>query len=192
MVSFFLMPFIGFTFYLEHQWNTWDRLRTTPLSTAEIAIGKLLPSFGVVCCQLGGTVLLERLAFGVRVKGSLLGFSMLLLAMALAVVALAFLLVVLCRTILTFDAVVFVIALVGGALGGGFTPSENLLPGWAHLPQHAMPAYWAVAGLRAAFFGGNEVHRLGSSTLALLGFALAFGLLGALLFRPGARRESWA
>jgi hypothetical protein len=49
-----------------------------------------------------------------------------------------------------------------------------------------------TAGLRAAFFGGNEVHRLGSSTLALLGFALAFGLLGALLFRPGARRESWA
>src|SRR5580765_3270289 len=58
MFAFLLVSQVGMTFFRDHAWRTWDRLRSSPAGSAEIMAGKVVMPvlvFAVVLtCLLGG------------------------------------------------------------------------------------------------------------------------------------------
>ena len=52
LFSFMSTILLGGSFFREHEWHTWDRLRASPALPLEIVIGKCLPVFGVSLLQL--------------------------------------------------------------------------------------------------------------------------------------------
>jgi ABC-2 type transport system permease protein len=48
MFSFFGAGMVGFAFFREHGWGTWDRLRASRASAFDIVVGKAVPTFVLV------------------------------------------------------------------------------------------------------------------------------------------------
>lgn len=48
----FTGSFAGFTFFREHGWHTWDRLRASQATTPDIMVGKLAPTLIIAVVQM--------------------------------------------------------------------------------------------------------------------------------------------
>src|SRR3954452_24921873 len=51
LFAFFLVGQVGYVFFREHAWGTWERLRATELAPRQIMIGKVLLRLGVSSVQ---------------------------------------------------------------------------------------------------------------------------------------------
>lgn len=172
MFSVFTLAIIGNAILVEREWHTWDRLRTSSASTAEILLGKMIPVYLVVILQQ--TVLI---AYGCLVVGLPAPRSPVLLAAAvcvwgLALLALGAAMATVLRSHAELGMVSDIGAMVISALGGALVP-VSIMPGWAAAAAHASPGYWALRMLQAAVRGDT----LGTLRPAgvLLGLALVFG-----------------
>ena len=99
MFALFLASFTGWSFFREHGWGTWERLRASAARPTEIIVGKLLPSLLIVVLQMGVLFGLGGPLFGLRVRGSIVGFVLVGLAYALFLVAFGVALTSVCRTV---------------------------------------------------------------------------------------------
>lgn len=45
LFAFFLVSFVGFLFFSEHRFNTWDRMLASQARPSEIMLGKVAPPF---------------------------------------------------------------------------------------------------------------------------------------------------
>lgn len=176
MFSVFTLAIIGNSILVEREWHTWDRLRTSSASTAEILAGKMIPVYLVVVFQQAVLI-----AYGCLVVGLPLPKSLPLVALAVCVWALALLsLGAAMATVLRSHAELGMVSDIGAitisALGGALVP-VSIMPGWAAAAAHASPGYWALRMLQAAVRGdaGGTVRPaallLGGAVLAG-GFAL--------------------
>ncbi len=98
MFAFFLVGFIGFTFFAERQWNTWERLRASPASNAEILVGKVVPAMLLCLFQQAMLFTFGYLLFGMRVRGSVLGLALVSVALTLCLVSIGVLMAAILRT----------------------------------------------------------------------------------------------
>src|SRR4051794_33389832 len=71
--AFFLAAFTGFTFFRDHAWRTWPRLRASGASPLEIALGKAAPmvALGIVQALLHATLGVALLDLHIRNAGAL-------------------------------------------------------------------------------------------------------------------------
>lgn len=171
---------VGYSFYREHAWKTWERLRASPASTAEIMCGKsvlpLLQATGqfVFLFGLGGLLL------GLRVNGSWGQLILVAAAFGLLLIALGFAVTAVCRTAIQASAAATIGGLACACLGGALMPYSTLPP-WAQAISPLIPHYWAMRGYRDAILG-----RGGSVVLPvvmLLLFAVAFAAIAAWRLR---------
>lgn len=186
----FMVGNIGFWIFREHGWRTWERLRSADLTSAELMVGKAVVPVLTLALQmvvlLGGGSLL----FGLRLQGSLAGFLLVAAVLALVEVALGFMLLSLCRSVMQLNAITSAGSLVLGGLGGAMAPIE-LLPGWAQAIAPATPAYWAMQGFRSVT---NEPGRIGDVLVpcaVLLGFAVVFAVVAVSRFEVESTKVAW-
>jgi len=191
LFSGFMVGNLGFGIFREHGWGTWERLRSSPLSPAELMIGKSLVPILTISIQIavllgGGTLL-----FGLELQGSLSAFIAVAVALALMEVALGFMLLSICRSVIQLNALSNAGAMLLGGLGGAVTPVE-FLPGWAQAIAPATPAYWAMEGFRAVTLEPGGIADVMVPILVLAGFTVAFIVVAMLRFEVEDTKVSWA
>jgi len=178
----FGVGYAGFTFFRDHGWGTWDRLRASPASSVDIMIGKVLPTVGVTFVQLALLFLLGGPLFGMKVSGSWMALALLIAVVALSLSAFGMLVTALARTMNQLNAVGSVGGMAMAMLGGAWVPVA-VMPGWAQAVAPALPTYWAMEGFRGVILEGKGVPHVVVPVLVMAGFGLLYTVIAAARFR---------
>jgi ABC-2 type transport system permease protein len=183
-VSFatFNVGYAGFTFFRDHGWGTWDRLRATAASSTDIMVGKVLPTVLVIIVQLGVLFVLGGPLFGLHVRGSVPAIAVLIVVLAVALAAFGLFVTTLAKTMNQLNAIGSAGATAMAMVGGSWVPVD-VMPGWAQAVAPAMPTYWAMEGFRYVILEGKGMASIVVPCLVLVGFGLVFGTLAAWKFR---------
>jgi len=191
MFALFLMGNVGFSFFREHGWGTWERLRASWATPTQIMVGKVaVPLFQavvqlVVLFGLGGAL------YSLHVRGSLIALTAVAGAFCVCVVALGLALLAICQTVLQLNAIANLGAIVLAGIGGAIAPA-TALPGWARTVAPATPSYWAMRGFRSVILDGGGLGDVALPAVVLLAFAAAFFFVAAVRFRFEQTKTSWA
>jgi ABC-2 type transport system permease protein len=173
---------VGMSLLSERTWRTWEMLRTTPATAAELLIGKAVPVLAVLLLQQ--TVVI---AYGVGVAGLSVAGPPFLLLLALLVwsmtlLAAGSLLATLVRSHSQLAVLTDIGAIALSTLGGALLP-VSMMPAIARHVAPASPGYWAIGMLKAAV-RGDAAATLGPAAL-LSAIAVAAGTLACLRLRRG-------
>jgi len=191
MSAFFLVSLITFSFFAEHAWCTWDRLRASQATSLEIVIGKTLPRVALGVAQfaviIGGGVLL----FGLHIRGTAIALIPLVIAFSICLVLLGVAVTALCRTAQQANSFAYLGMVLFGAIGGAFVPF-NLLPAWARAISPVTPTYWAMRGLRAVILDGQGLGGVVRPTAMLTLMAFVFAAVALRRLRFDDSKAGWA
>jgi ABC-2 type transport system permease protein len=152
MFSFFLMSTVGFTVFREHDWNTWQRLRASPMRPGEIIVAKTVTPAFASALQLGVLFAGGYLLFGFRIRGSWMELALMCTMLIVVLESLGLALMGLCTTVSQLTAVANLGTMVLAALGGAITPISSL-PAWAAPLAPLSPMYWVMRGFRSIVSG---------------------------------------
>lgn len=185
MFSLLALSMVGQGIMAERTWKTWDRLRCSPTSPAEMLVAKAVPPLAFLIAQQAVVLGVGVALLGVRVHhpGLLLAAEAAWVAMLLAVgMALA--------TTVRSPAELVAAQDVGGlvltGLGGALVPL-SLLPHAAQVVAPASPGFWGVVGLSAALDGDQST--VARSALVLGATAVAAWAVAVWRVRRGWSRQ---
>ncbi len=156
--GFYIVGMTSFAFFVEHGWNTWDRLRASRRHFARDnrRARRCLSSpyrFRSSSLSLPSASPLspgQPRAVGRPVP--------LVVAFAICLVTLGIMITSVCHTIQQVSALAFGGLVLFGALGGALVPLE-VLPGWAHAVAPVTPTYWVMRGFGSVIL--DWAQRLG-------------------------------
>lgn len=177
--GFLLVSFIGYGFFREHAWTTWDRLRAGPASTSEIMLGKAMSSMALAALQFMLVFGLGSLLMGLAVHGSWVEVFAVGASYGLFVVAAGLAIAAMCRTVMQSNAIAYLGMVVLACLGGALIP-RSLLPHWAEAISPAAPSYWAMRGYRDAILGQGSALL---PVVVLLAFAAVLAVIAIVRMR---------
>jgi ABC-2 type transport system permease protein len=172
----------GMSLLSERTWRTWEMLRATPATAAELLIGKAVPVLAVLLLQQAVVI-----GYGVAVAGLSVTRPPFLLLLALLVwsitlLAAGSLLATLVRSHSQLAALTDIGAFVLSTLGGALLPL-SMMPAIARHAAPASPGYWAISMLKAAV-RGDTAGTLGPA--AVLGaIAVVAGTTACVRLRRG-------
>lgn len=178
----FGVGYSGFTFFRDHGWGTWDRLRAAPVGSVDIMVGKVVPNIAVTFTQVMLLFVVGGPLFGLEITGSWLALVLLVLVLALCLSAFGMLVTSLTRTMNQLNAVGSVGGMGLALLGGAWVPVETM-PGWAQAVAPALPTYWAMEGMRSVVLDAGGLSAVVVPCLAMLGFGALFTVVSARRFR---------
>lgn len=178
--AFSLMLTVGLAIFREHAWHTWDRLRASPITGAEIALGKAVTPLAQASAQFALLFGLGVLVLGMQVRGSLAALAMVGGAFSLWLVSTGLALAALCRTVGQFTAVSRIAAVVLAGLGGALVPLSTL-PSWVQVIAPLDPAHWAIRGYEDVILGGT-IGTVLPDVLALAGLSILLFIVAAKRF----------
>lgn len=182
LFALFLVGFVGYSFFQEHGWGTWPRLLSSPATTGEIMVGKVIPAalfaFAQQVILFGAAVLLMDL----RIEGSIVALGVMVVSLTVCLVAIGLLLAAYLHTAQQLNTMANLGAILIGGLGGGFAPVA-LLPGWAQAIAPAAPSYWAIKGYRDVVLEPAGIGDIVTPVVVLLGIAAIVTPLALKRFR---------
>lgn len=182
MFATFSASFAGFTFFREHGWNTWERLRASRASTLDIMVGKLAPTLLVAVFQMFLLFGLGAIFLDLTVAGSLGALAALIVVFSIAMLAFGMAITALSRTSQQLNSFVNVGGILFAAVGGALVPLA-VLPGWVQSIAVVIPTYWAMNGFRDVILDGGGFSDVLSPIVVLALFAAGFAAIAALKFR---------
>jgi len=178
MFSMFLVGNVGFGFFREYGWGTWERVRASWASPAEVMVGKTVVPMLQSAIQLTILFGVGGLLFGLHVRGSILALGLVAAAFCVCLISLGLALLALCKTIMQLNAFANLGAMVLAGIGGSLAP-VNALPAWARAIAPITPSYWAMRGFRQIILhGGGPLAAIGpigvlaAFSVGFLAFAL--------------------
>lgn len=182
MFAFFLVGIMGFTFFNERQQGTWERLRASPATNAEIMSGKVVPALGLAAIQQ--TVLFGAgyLLFGLRPTGSWLALALVVLVLCVCLTALGVLMASIFKTAQQLNAFTNLGTMLLAGVSGAFVPVE-LLPAWARAVSPIAPQYWALRGYRSVILDAGGLPEVALPIAVLGGIAVVAAVLALFRFR---------
>ena len=183
MVLMMTLIYGGVFLTMEKREGMLRRQGALPMTRGQLFAGKLLGRLLVAGAQIVVLVMAGRFLFGITLGESLPALAMLLLCYAIAVASLSTLLGVLARTPEQASSFGWILSMVLAAMGGCWWPSE-VMPRWLWSAAHVFPTAWAMDAFHALISFGRGIDGVLIPCLALLGFGLLFGALGARLLRP--------
>lgn len=189
--SFFLVGGVAFTFFREHGWNTWDRLRASAATPAEMVAGKALPWIGLGMTQLAAVFTFGWIAYDLDLAAQPVALVGVSLVYTLTLVVLGVALVALLGRVQQVNAVSNLGAIVFGAIGGAFVGISQL-PGWIQHIAPGTPTYWVMRAYRSIFLAGEGAGAVLLPIAVLLGFATVFATIAVVRFRFDEAKLSWA
>lgn len=180
--SAFGVGYAGFTFFRDHGWGTWERLRATPVGSVDIMVGKVVPIVAVTFTQLILVIGLGGLMFGLEVTGSWAAIVLICLALALSLSAFGMLVTSVARTMGQLNAVGSVGGMALALLGGAWVPVDTM-PGWAQAVAPFLPTYWAMEGFRESILEAGGITSAFVPVAVLAAFTALFTAVAASRFR---------
>jgi ABC-2 type transport system permease protein len=177
--AFFLVMNTCSSFFREHTWMTWDRLRASPTGKAEILLGKMVTPLIEFALQFVLLFGFAGLLLDLQVRGSWLGLCAVGCVFAVFLVTTGIAVAGICRTFMQASAAVTAGALAMAGFAGALVPYA-LMPPWAQSVSPLVPSYWAMQGYKHAIFGGQTVLL---PILLLLGFSLISAAVAISCFR---------
>jgi ABC-2 type transport system permease protein len=173
---------LGIEMLLERQRGMWKRLRSAPISRHVLLAARATSATIVSLMTLFVSFGFAMLVFKVRIHGSLVGFLLVAVACSLMSATFGLLVAAIGRTPATARGVSTLVVLVMVMLGGAWVPTF-IFPKWMQQLTVIVPVRWAVDGLDATTWRGLPLSSAVVPTLALLGFAVLFGLITVTRFR---------
>ncbi len=189
--GFYIVGMTSFAFFAEYGWNTWDRLRASRATSAEIIVGKALPRLVVSLLQFLAVFAIGTPLFGLHSRGPLLALAPVVLAFATCLVVMGVMITALCRTIQQANALAFGGIVLFGALGGALVPLDTL-PGWARAVAPATPTYWTMRGFRSVILAGHGLSSLLLPLTVLLAMSAAFLAISLARFHFSDQKTSFS
>jgi ABC-2 type transport system permease protein len=186
----YIVQFLGLSFFREHGWGTWDRLRASQAPMAEILLGKVAVALAVIALQQTLIFAAGALFLGLRVRGSPLALALVSAALSLCLVAFALASIAVCRSMQQLSVVVNVGSLLFAGVGGALVPL-SVLPWWTAVVGVITPIYWAMRGYEAVLLDGAGAGAVLLPVGALLAQTLVLLTLALLRFRVDERKRSW-
>jgi ABC-2 type transport system permease protein len=187
MFAFLLLQNVVMLFFREYAWGTWDRVRASGATGAELIVGKAGPLVAVVALQIATVLAVSTLLFGYRANGSLIALALLIIAAGVAVVSFGVLMVALFRTLDMAMGVGNTLGMLMAGLGGALAPTQTL-PQWTQALAHITPAYWAIDGMTRVSLDRAGIADIGGALAAVAAFSAVCLVIAAARFRPGDTR----
>ena len=178
----FTGSFAGFTFFREHGWNTWDRLRASPAGTLDIMVGKIVPTLVIAVAQLAALFWFGVILFDLVIAGPVIGLGMIAVGFALSMLSFGIAITSLSRTSLQLNTFVNLFGIVFAGVGGALVPLA-VLPEWVRAAARFVPTYWAMDGFLDVILEGAGVSDVMAQTFVLLLFTAFFTVIAAVKFR---------
>ena len=178
----FTGAYLGFTFFREHGWHTWDRVRASQATTGDIMAGKLVPTLLIAVVQFAALFALGVLVFDLVISGSLVALAMIMVAFSLSMISFGMAITALARTSLQLNTYVNLTGVTFAGVGGALVPI-SVLPDWVQGIANFVPTYWAMEGFLDTILNEAGVGAVMAPTVILLGFTAVFTMIAALRFR---------
>lgn len=178
----FGVAYAGFTFFRDHGWGTWDRLRAAPIGSVDLIAGKLVPTVVVTIVQLGLLFLLGGPLFDFRVAGSWTAIWLIIVVLSLSLSAFGMAVTAVARTMQQLNAIGSVGGFAMAMLGGAWVPVSTM-PGWAQAVAPLLPTYWGMEAFKSVILEGAGVVEVVRPLVVMAGFGILFTLLAAAKFR---------
>jgi ABC-2 type transport system permease protein len=190
MFAFFLVPNIGYAFYREYGWNTWDRLRSSGASASEIMFGKSIIPLAMALAQATILFTIGVFFFGLRIEGQVILILGVAFAFAVCLIGLALLIVACTRTVVELNAIGNLGALLLAGFAGALTPLSTL-PQWAQDFALVTPGYWAMRGYLALVLTRSGTDTALTSMAVLLLYGTVLVLVARVFLRVDRKRTAW-
>lgn len=183
-VQFVLMLGVewGVALLLMRRMDLWKRLRVAPVGRGVLLGSRLASGSLIAFGQFAAILAIGMAVFGVRVMGSWMGLTLLLVAFALLTASFGLMIAALGRTPEATRGLAIVATLLMVMLGGAWVPSF-IFPEWLQTVTLFIPTRWAVDGLDAMTWRGLGLDAALPAVGVLLGFALGCALLALWRFR---------
>jgi ABC-2 type transport system permease protein len=191
MFSLLFTGLVGLSFFREHGWGMWDRLRASPATSRQIVAGKLLPLYLFAVVQTGWIFAGAAVLFGLRVRGPVIALVVLTLAASATNLALAVLVVAVARSIQQVNALANLGAALLAGVGGAIVP-HYLLPGWVRAVGPFTPTHWLMEGYRAVILDGRGLEGIVVPSLVLIGYAAVLAAAALVRFSAEETKSFWA
>jgi ABC-2 type transport system permease protein len=167
----------------EKESGTLDQLMTTPLAASEYILGKIIPPF---ILSIGETILVllsSYIFFGVRVEGSYLDLTVLILFFLFACLGLGLFV----SSLADSQQVAFMVAIIltflpSYILSGFVFPIRNM-PWIVQKISYLVPSRYFLSGLRQVMIRGLGIPYFWEDLLALFLFGLVVFLSGVMRLR---------
>lgn len=182
MFATFTASFAGFTFFREHGWRTWDRLRASQATTPDIMVGKLTPMFLISVAQVGALFLLGVILFDLVVTGSTSALVMVTIAFSSSMLSFGMAITALSRTSVQLNTFGNLFGIIFAGVGGALVPL-GVLPEWVQSIARFVPTYWAMEGFLDVILEGAVLSDVVVPILFLLGFTAFFTTVASVKFR---------
>jgi ABC-2 type transport system permease protein len=173
---------VGIGLLLQRQRGLWKRFRAAPLSRSLLLGSRTLSAAMIAFVVFQVNFLFSRIAFGVHVEGSLLGFLIICAAFSFAVAAFGLLIAALGNTPEGTRGLAIFVTLMAVMLGGAWIPTF-VFPEWMQRLTIVVPTRWAIDGLDAVIWRGLGITSALLPAAGLLAFALLSGALAVSRFR---------
>ncbi|MDQ1433857.1 MAG: type transport system permease protein [Actinomycetota bacterium] len=191
MSAFFIVSLVTFSFFSEHGWATWDRLRASRATSFEIIAGKSLPRVAIAIAQLCVLLVAGVLVFGLHIRGNGYALAPLIVTFSVCLVLLGVAVTAVCRTAQEAGAFAYLGMVLFGAIGGAFVPFD-LLPAWARAIAPLTPTYWAMRGMRSVVLDGQSLGGVALPCAALAGMSVIFAFVARRRLRFDETKSGWA
>ncbi|MFC1998671.1 ABC transporter permease [Chloroflexota bacterium] len=187
MFTFFAALQGGAQIVQQRQNNTLERMFTSSVSKEAILGGTFLGIFLRGFLQIAIFWTLGALAFNIDLGIAPAAVILISVLMVFMSSACAIMLATLIKTERAADGIATLTALILAPLGGCWWPLF-ITPKWMQFIAKITPHAWANNGFNKLMVFGADFGSVVTEMLALVGFAVAFGLIAIWRFRVGAAR----
>ena len=167
----------------ERERGTMEQLVVSPVTSAELMIGKLIPYVALALLDVALIVLVGVALFAVPLRGSVLLLGLLSFLFVVASLALGLLISSLSGTQQVAMTTALFATMLPTILLSGFIFPINSMPRFFQIATNIIPARHFLVIVRGIFLKGIGLSVLWPQALALLLFAALFVALAALAFR---------
>ena len=170
----------------ERERGTLDQLLVTPIGTAGLMLGKLLPYVFVAALQFGVVLLGMRFVFDVPIAGNVLLLAVLSLAFLLVSLGLGLLISTVAQTQIQAQLMAIFI-LLPSVLASGAVFERSLMPVPMQIFGYVIPLTYYIEILRGIISRGAGVAQLWSSIVPMVAYGLATFVLASVRFARSTR-----
>ncbi len=177
-----MVMFTAMAIVRERERGNLELLITTPVSSGELMVGKVLPYIVVGLVQVSVVLLLGALLFQVPIRGGLAGVYGASMLLIVANLSLGLLVSTLARTQFQAMQMAFFLFLPSILLSGFMFPFDGM-PKLAQWIAELLPLTHFMRLIRGVVLRGAELMELWPDVLALVAFTVAMMALAILRFR---------
>jgi ABC-2 type transport system permease protein len=174
---------LGIGVLLMRRQGIWKRLRAAPISRAVLLGSRIVSGSIIATILFVGIYAAAIIFFGVRIEGSLVGFTGVIIAFALLTSTFGLLIAAVGKTPEATRGIAIVVTLLLVMLSGAWVPAF-IFPEWLQTATLVIPTRWAMDGLDGMTWRGLGIE----AAWAPIGVMLAFSILFAWI---AVKRFNW-